>query len=1201
MCSKQRGVWAWRAASLAFGYGVLIALSACGGGGGDGAAASPPPVAPSAVAVVSGVVASSATGQPLAGVVVSSGNRSTTTDGQGRYSLNDVPAAERTVVAFSLNGYVRGAATVALPASSTALASPRLVPIASSQTFDAASAATVTVAGSPALVVLPAGGLVTASGVAATGAVTARVTPINPAADPGSMPGNYQARSASGALQGIESFGALSVTLIDAGGGALNLGPGRTATIRIPLASRSANAPATIPLYWFNEQTGLWVEEGTASLQGAAPNQYYEGTVSHFTVWNADRPLETIFVRGCVQDANGVRVPGVWMQSVGRDYTGSSNAFADASGNFQLPMRRGGTAAVFGEEISRATNVLTAGPSTAEITLPSCLVLGAGGQAPQLLQSPESLTVQEGDFAFLAAQAVGSAPLSYQWRRNGIVIAGAVSAVYLLNPVTAADNGASFTVVVSNGIGSVTSSAGVLTVTPVSGVPPTITQAPRDATVQVGESASFSVLAQSNGGALTYQWQRNGMDIPGASDSTYTTPVLSLADNGSTYRAVVLSTNGTQKVSGAATVTVVSTPVAPTIAQQPANASVNVGQSASFQVGATGTPAPSFQWRRNGVDITGATSPGYTTPATVLADNGAQFSVLVSNAGGSATSSAATLTVQQPPPPPSGLLLVGQAGPRVTWAVSFANGVQSVDAQALLAVSPSAAAAGAITLEPAGQVSGVSPQAYSGTVSNGTVSNLRLRFTSYIKGGRFYKFDHEAQGGTPQGQLWTSLSSSAVCGEFGYPSGDLLAGGVDFQSPVNSWAFYDGPGADGQCNTGDDVSFALRLSMGGGTAPATLNGRPVVSIGNANGALTGFLMRSGTQIQQLDSDLMAVGNLFAVSSDFENIGLSLSGGAPGVWLFRDGNTLYGVNLATPTTRVALTTLAAGEEVLPQQAEDEANLYVGITRNTAGAESSRVLRVSPALAVTPVVSQPLALFGLRVTPTRLVLFRGDNSIVSVLKADGSGLVVLRGVPPLGEFSYVAATAGENVVIQHTVIDLNTASRSNSVLILGSDGGNPQLLDNTAIAGTTQARPTPLGQVFKDYAVFLASPVIEGNWAGANLRAMEIATRTDLVTYGALPATPGSNLAVTGSFDPLQYGQPGLFSVFGPNVPGQATPPDNDLYFFNSDSAGLVRVTHLIVGSSPSRPIAAGLPGSVETRQQKSLKLPFSRSTPFGAKR
>src|SRR5205814_2105573 len=103
----------------------------------------------------------------------------------------------------------------------------------------------------------------------------------------------------------------------------------------------------------------------------------------------------------------------------------------------------------------------------------------------------------------------------------------------------------------------------------------------------------------------------------------------------------------------AATLTVNAAPVAPTITRQPASQTVTAGQTAAFTVTATGTAPLSYQWQKNGTAIGAATAASYTTPATTAADNGDQFTVVVSNAGGSVTSNAASLTVTatgNPPP-----------------------------------------------------------------------------------------------------------------------------------------------------------------------------------------------------------------------------------------------------------------------------------------------------------------------------------------------------------------------------------------------------------------------------------------------------------------------------------------------------------------------------------------------------------------------
>jgi hypothetical protein len=87
-------------------------------------------------------------------------------------------------------------------------------------------------------------------------------------------------------------------------------------------------------------------------------------------------------------------------------------------------------------------------------------------------------------------------------------------------------------------------------------------------------------------------------------------------------------------------------PLAPSISTEPASQSVSVGQPASFGVVATGTTPLNYQWQKNGTAIaTGAITSTYTTPATIAADNGAQFRVVVSNSAGQVTSNPATLTV----------------------------------------------------------------------------------------------------------------------------------------------------------------------------------------------------------------------------------------------------------------------------------------------------------------------------------------------------------------------------------------------------------------------------------------------------------------------------------------------------------------------------------------------------------------------------
>ncbi len=170
--------------------------------------------------------------------------------------------------------------------------------------------------------------------------------------------------------------------------------------------------------------------------------------------------------------------------------------------------------------------------------------------------------------------------------------------------------------------------------------PPSITTQPKNATVTVGQTAKFSVKAAGTG-ALSYQWRKNGANISGATQSSYTTPATIAADDGALFSVMVSNSGGTVTSNSAKLMVTVP----PAITAQPVNMAVAVGQTAKFSVTATGTAPFRYQWRKNGVDISGATKASYITPATTLADNGSVFAVTVSNSAGSASSNGATLTV----------------------------------------------------------------------------------------------------------------------------------------------------------------------------------------------------------------------------------------------------------------------------------------------------------------------------------------------------------------------------------------------------------------------------------------------------------------------------------------------------------------------------------------------------------------------------
>lgn len=175
-------------------------------------------------------------------------------------------------------------------------------------------------------------------------------------------------------------------------------------------------------------------------------------------------------------------------------------------------------------------------------------------QSPPLITSspPSSQSVPLGSSITLSVIANGSTALSYQWQFNGVSIFGANTSALTLNSVTASSAG-SYTCVVSNLIGSATSTPSVLSI--VTAVP-TVTANPISQTMTLGSTFVFSVGVASNAG-LNYQWKLNGVSIPGATKNSYLAQLDSSAKAGS-YTCVITNAGGSV-TSSAAQLTLLST------------------------------------------------------------------------------------------------------------------------------------------------------------------------------------------------------------------------------------------------------------------------------------------------------------------------------------------------------------------------------------------------------------------------------------------------------------------------------------------------------------------------------------------------------------------------------------------------------------------------------------------------------------------
>jgi uncharacterized protein YpmS len=327
-----------------------------------------------------------------------------------------------------------------------------------------------------------------------------------------------------------------------------------------------------------------------------------------------------LFVNGQLEGQTSVSFP--------QDY-GTLPLFFGTSGQSYWDRKFKGTL----DEVSLYDRALSAGE------IATIYSAGAAGKCKgaTILAQPQAQSVVIGGNAQFSVGAAGLPPLRYQWQFNGATIPNATNATYTLSNVQLS-NGGNYAAVVSNGLGAATSAVAVLTVL----VPPTITAQPQSRTNTAGTIATFGASV-SGSGPLSFQWQFNGANITGATDSNLTLNNIQPNDAGN-YRVVVTNSAGSV-TSGVAVLTVW---IPPGITSQPQSRTNFVGTTAGFDVAANGTAALTYQWRFNGANIAGATGLNLTIGSVQASDAG-NYSVVLTNAAGSVTSAVAILTVWIPP------------------------------------------------------------------------------------------------------------------------------------------------------------------------------------------------------------------------------------------------------------------------------------------------------------------------------------------------------------------------------------------------------------------------------------------------------------------------------------------------------------------------------------------------------------------------
>jgi hypothetical protein len=280
-----------------------------------------------------------------------------------------------------------------------------------------------------------------------------------------------------------------------------------------------------------------------------------------------------------------------------------------------------------------AYDVIVSGPCSTDTSAVANLSI----ITPAIVTSnPAPQSVCPGGSVTFSATASGQGSLGYQWRKDGINIVGAYGTTLTITNASAADVG-NYDLVVTGGCNNDTSEVAALTL----GNATLVTTHPTAQVACTGNNITFTT-AGTGSGTLTYQWRKGGVNISGATSSSYTITGVQTTDAG-IYDVLIIGSCGT------ATSNVATLQVNPgtVITAQPVAQSTCIGTNVIFTVAATGSGTLTYQWRKGGVNINGATTSSYTINGVTVADIGT-YDVIVSGSCGPLTSASAALTISAP-------------------------------------------------------------------------------------------------------------------------------------------------------------------------------------------------------------------------------------------------------------------------------------------------------------------------------------------------------------------------------------------------------------------------------------------------------------------------------------------------------------------------------------------------------------------------
>jgi hypothetical protein len=283
---------------------------------------------------------------PLEGVTVTASGVSGQTNESGWFLLSGVPTGN-VVVQMAKAGYLSTSRGAAVWENQTTHIGDVAVLPADTETIDSAVGGTVATDDGDGSASFGPDSFVTAGGAPYSGNVEVEIAAMLPddADFFDAFPGEFEGIREDGSVVPFQSYGFMGVNLYGDSREPLDLAQGETAELTIRIAEPFARtAPDTIPLWHFDEDDGVWREEGYAVKVGSE----YVGEVSHLTIWNWDVPLvDVCMINGSVESNFGLPVANARVISQGVDVTYRDEAYTDSNGNFSVRALKNTTVSVW--------------------------------------------------------------------------------------------------------------------------------------------------------------------------------------------------------------------------------------------------------------------------------------------------------------------------------------------------------------------------------------------------------------------------------------------------------------------------------------------------------------------------------------------------------------------------------------------------------------------------------------------------------------------------------------------------------------------------------------------------------------------------------------------------------------------------------------------------------------------------------------